>query len=62
MQQSPSWAANRSSGSKEIPRIFWYREVQYLIHTSAPLLHLSLLTQIDPVHDLPPNQHIQDPL
>jgi hypothetical protein len=40
MEQSPSWEANTSSGSQEIPRVLWNLKVQYL-------------SRINPVHALP---------
>jgi len=50
MEQSPSWEANRFSGSQEIPRILWNTMLNYRIHIllptepvrSSPYIHIHL--------------------
>jgi len=48
MEQSPSWEANRSSASQEIPGVLWNPKVYYRIDKHSS--HIPFLTHISPVH------------
>jgi hypothetical protein len=48
MEQSPSWEANWSAASQEIPRILWNSKVHYCIHKCPPCV--LILSQLNPVH------------
>jgi hypothetical protein len=52
MQQSPSWEANSSSGSLEIPSIL--RKDHYSAHNSKQLV--PIMNHINSVHPPPPRQ------
>ena len=47
-EQSPSWEANRFSGSQEIPLILWNPKVHYRVYKSPT--PVPILSQLDPVH------------
>ena len=51
MEQAPSWEANKSSASHEIPCIVWNAKVYYHIHKTPP--PNPVLSQISRVHKTP---------
>jgi len=53
MEQTPSWEANSSSASQEIPGILWNAKFYCRVHKSPPLV--LTLSQINPAHAFPTN-------
>jgi len=48
IEHSPTWEANSSSGSQEIPRILWNQKCYYHLHNNVQ--NFPILNQICPVY------------
>ena len=48
MEQRPSWEANRSSATQEIPRMLWNLKIHYRFYNIPPPLPIK--SKFDPVH------------
>jgi hypothetical protein len=51
MEPSPTWEAASSAVTQELPNIFLYLKIHYLVQKSTPLV--PTLSQINPIHTTP---------